>query len=319
MDEKDTESIARELARLNVWEKVAKHNFAIISEMALEPYLVSVNLEKAGPIAGRLLLFPGFDVFRDYRLFQEVPDYGVAMSLLDFTHWEVIALRDGTVQLYAYEPGYVPRPLSAEELSLLAPVLYECYGLFMRMEEEPDLPAKYVTQDSQRMFARKEGLDGKWRDTPLELPPVPNPLYQEQVLLDKKKCAEAAKLGIDESVSWQIEFAQLPNFHTREDRPRFLYLFAGVDETSGTRVIWDKASVSGQPNGLKSLWEGLSARLLLAVLRAGRIPAAVKVRSARLARLIRPLGLQLPFKLVQQSKLAAVVDEINRAVAMGNV
>ena len=319
MNEKDTESIAREIARLNVWGKVARHNFAIISEMALEPYLVAVSSDASGPIVGRLLLFPGFDEFRDYRLFQQIPDYGVAMSLLDFTHWEVIALKDGSVQLCAYAPGYVPRPLSDEETSLLAPVLYECYGLFMRMEEDPDLPAKYVTQDSQRMFARKEGLDGRWRDTPLELPPVPNPLYKEEVVLDKKLCADAAKLKIRDDASWQIEFAQLPNFHTREARPRFLYLFAGVDAATGERVLWDKASVSGEPDGLKKLWEGLAARLLLAVLRAQHVPASVSVRSSRLARLIRPLGLQLPFKLVQHSKLPAVEDAINRAAATGRV
>ena len=319
MDGKDTLSIARDIARLNIWGKVARHNFAIVSEMALEPFVVAVSPDKTGPIVGRLLLFPGFDVFRDYRLFQQIPDYGVAMSLLDFTHWEVIALGDGSVQLCAYEPGYVPRVLTDDETALLAPVLYECYGLLMRMEENPELPAKFVTPENQRMFARKEGLDGKWRDTPLDLPPVPNPLYQEEVLLDKQKCTEAAKLPMDAAASWQIEFAQLPNFHTREERPRFLYLLAGVDAATGRRVLWDKASVSGKPNGLKALWEGLASRLLLAVLREGRIPAAVNVRNSRLARLIRPLGLQLPFKLVQHAKLPVVVDAINRAVATGRL
>ena len=319
MDAKDTLAIARDVVRLGIWDKVAKHSFAIVSQMSMEPYVVSVVAEKAGPIAGRLMLFPGFDVVRDFRLFQQIPDYGVAMTLLDFRHWEVIGLRDGTAQLCAYEPGFVPRGLTEEESSLLAPALYECYGLFMRMEEEPDLAAKYVTAEEQKMFARVEGLDGRWHDAPLALPPVPNPLYQEEVLLSKSKCEEAAKLGIDEKTVWQMEFAQLPTFHTMEKNPRFLYLFAGVDAATGERMVWDKASVSGAPNGLKQLWEGLATRLLAAMLKAGRVPGEIHVRNARLARLLRPLGLQLPFKLVQHAKLPAVVDEINRAVATGRI
>ena len=57
---------------------------------------------------------------------------------------------------------------------------------------------------------------------------------------------------------------------------------------------------------LKPMWESLAQRLLVAILKRGRIPGAVNVRSGRMARFLRPLGLQIPFRLVQHAKLLAL-------------
>ena len=98
----------------------------------------------------------------------------------------------------------------------------------------------------------------------------------------------------------------VPAYHTREARPRFLYVFAAVDAATGVRVVWLKMSVGGTDEALKALWEGHAARLLEAMLRLGRAPGEIHVRSGRVARFLRPLGMHVPFKLVHHAKLGAL-------------
>ena len=83
-------------------------------------------------------------------------------------------------------------------------------------------------------------------------------------------------------------------------------MFAAVDAATAARVVWLKMSVGGTDAALKALWEGHAARLLEAILRLGRAPGEIHVRSARVARFLRPLGLHIPFKLVHHAKLGAL-------------
>ena len=72
--------------------------------------------------------------------------------------------------------------------------------------------------------------------------------------------------------------------------------------------------MDGKENGLKRLWEGHAQRLLDAVVAWGRVPGEVHVRSGRMMRFLRPLGLQLPFKLVQHAKLPALDAALTHSI-----
>ena len=140
-------------------------------------------------------------------------------------------------------------------------------------------------------------------------PPLPR---EERIALGNKECAIVARLPFDENESWEVDFFGVPACRTEDPQPRIMYLFAAVDAQTGERRVWDRMSVpknGGTPEdagGLKPMWESLAQRLLVAILRRGRIPGAVNVRSGRMARFLRPLGLQIPFRLVQHGKLPAL-------------
>ena len=304
IDRNNPLEVARAIAALDVWDKAAIHNWALVSQLADEPYLATVNAAKEGPLKGRLLLFPGFKPFREYMLVRQVPDFGVATTPMDFPHFEAVGLADGKAELFSYSPGMVPMPPTPAENELLGPLLYASYGLMMRIEEDPDMLVRYSSENA--MFSLREGLDGRWRDAPLKIPPDPNPIWQENVSLDKKKCDAAARLPFAREEKWEADFVLAPMFRTNEPRPRFLYLLAAVNADSKQRVVWMKMSVGSGADALKTMWEGHAQRFLDSMLDLGRIPGEIHIRSTRFARFLRPLGLQLPFKLVQHSKLPSL-------------
>ena len=78
-------------------------------------------------------------------------------------------------------------------------------------------------------------------------------------------------------------------------------------------------SVDGKPGGLKRMWEAHAQRMLDRILLLGRIPGELHVRTGRVARFLRPLGLQLPFKLVQHAKLPTLEAVLELAVRSGTV
>jgi len=311
LDRNNPLEVARAIAALDVWSKAATHNWALVSQLAEEPFLATVNPGGEGPLRGRLLLFPGFKPFREYMLVRRVPDFGVATTPMDFPHFEAVGLEGGKAELFCYRPGMVPMPPTPDENAILGPLLYASYGLMMRIEEDPELLVRYSSENA--MFSLREGLDGKWRDAPLKIPPEPNPIWQENVSLDKKKCEAAARLPFARDEKWEADFVLAPMFRTNEPRPRFLYLLAAVDADSHRRMVWLKMSVGTGPDALKTMWEGHAQRFLDAILKQGRIPGEIHIRSSRFARFLRPLGLQLPFKLVQHAKLPALESVLDAA------
>ncbi len=307
----DSDALA--IVRLNAWKKAAAYNWIVESQTCAEPVIVHVEFRDDDPSFGRMMLFPGFAAYRDYALLRNSPDAGLAISPLDILHWELAGKSDGSAELQSFSPGYAPHPVVAdEERALLAPIVRECRGVMMRIEEDSELPARFAGENA--LFARREGLDGKWRDAPYPGPKELPLLREERIVLNRSECDAAGRLPFIPDEAWEVDFLCVPVCRTDEPRARLMYLLAGVDARTGERKVWDRMSVSPTAeNGLQELWESLAGRLLKAMLKAGRIPGAVNVRSARMARFLRPLGLQIPFRLVQHGKLPALTAALDRA------
>jgi len=313
----DPFEIARAITGLNVWEKAARHNWALVSQLSEEPYVVYAQQEKGeGPVAGRLALFPGFGEFSRFLLTHQAPDFGVAMSPLDFRHEEVVGLKNGQADVFCYEPGFVPQRPDAARAPILAALLYECYGVLMRLEEEPDLPIRYMSEKA--MFARKELVENVWRDGPIAVP-QPNLQCVEKISVARAAAEKAAALPILPKEVWEIDFVMMSGFHTAEAKPRFLYLLAAVDADTGERRVWEKMSVDGREGGLQRLWEGHAERLLNRFIQVGHVPGALHVRSPRVMRFLRPLAMHVPFKMVQHAKLPALESVIEVAARTNRV
>lgn len=318
MDKSNIDEVAKAITALNVWKKASKYNWALVSELFDRPLIAAINPTAEGPIAGRLLLFNGFIAHRDFLIFRQNQDVSFAMSPIDFDHYEVIGLKDGSAEIFDYRPGFTPVHPDEETRALLAPIVYECYGLLLRFEEDPELPALYKGEGA--LFSRREGLDGKWRDAPLKPPNLDTVTWTERVGLDRTKCAQGARLNMEPDEIWEADFVQMPLYRTEGKSARMLFLFAAVDAKTGERRVWERLAVdprmprNGTLDALKPLWESLAEKLLDGVIRRGKVPGAIHVRSQRMMRFLRPLGLQLPFKLVLHREMPQLTATVNRAI-----
>ena len=102
MDRTDIDEVARAIVALNVWKKASKYNWAFVSELFDKPLIAVINPAPAGPILARLLLFNGFNAYRDFLIFQQNRDLSFALSMIDFDHYEIIGLKDGSAEIYDY-------------------------------------------------------------------------------------------------------------------------------------------------------------------------------------------------------------------------
>jgi len=314
MNRRDPLEVAAALDGLGLWDKAAAFNWALVSQLEVDPVFVSVMVEKTGPVKARLMLFPGIKPFTAYVLARTAPDVGVALGTADFTHDELVVTRTGEMRLFSCEPGFIPVPPVPERLPLIASFLYECYGFFLRLEEEPEFPAAFARSHANTLFARKEGLDGKWSDFALPMPerPVPEP---EQIVLVKAECEAAEKIPVEPDDAWELDFMMLPGFSIRGPRTRFLYLLAAVDAKTGERIVWERLAVAEDgAGGLERIWEKHAERVMRAILKRGRAPGEIRVRSERLVRFLRPLGFHIPFRLVRNAELSALSRVVREAV-----
>ena len=318
MDRNNIDDVAKAISALNAWKKASRYNWALVSEMFENPLIACVNLQRNGPVAARLMLFNGFAAHRDFAIFTQNQDVSFAMSPIDFDHYEVIGLKDGGAEVYDCRPGYAPVRPDVETQAFLAPVLYECYGLLLRLEDDPEIPAMYKGENA--MFSRREGLDGKWRDAPLRPPDMNTVTWTERVGFDRTKCAQASRFDMAQGEMWEADFIQIPIFRTEDPNPRIMHLFAAVDAKTGERRVWEKLVVdpkiprNGTLDALKQLWESLASRLLDGVLKRGMVPAEIHVRNQRMMRFMRPLGMQIPFKLVLHHQLPRLTASVNNSI-----
>ena len=318
MDQTNIDDVAKAIASLNMWKKASKYCWALVSELFDMPLIACVNDAQNGPIAGRLMLFNGFAAHRDYLIFNQSKDISFAVSPLDFDHFEVIGLKDGGAEVFDYRPGFVPVHPDEETRRLLAPVLSECYGMLLRIEDDPELPARYRSENA--MFSRREGLDGRWTDSPLKPPESRALTWTESVSLDRAKCSRAARFDMAQGEAWETDFIQMPLFHTEDEKPRIMFMFAAVDAKTGERRVWEKMAVdpsiprNGTLDALKQMWESLASKMLDGVLARGAVPSEIHVRTQRLMRFLRPLGLQIPFKIVLHGQLPRLAAAVNTAI-----
>lgn len=307
MDRTNPYEVAQAIGKLGAWRTAAAHNWALLPAGCGEPWLVNVIAGSGANIPSRILLFHGWRDFHCYLISRQNGDFWVAASPEDIAHLEAVFPQGGLPALFSCAEGYARIAVEKENEPLLASMLYECFGLFMRFEGDPDLAMKFASERS--LFARRQGDDGKWSDCALPLPEK-QPQFVEQVSLRKDILARAKDLPFDASWKLELDFGRLPGVQTNEQRPRAIYLFAAVNQADGSRFVWRTMAVSGRQDGLVALWQSLAPQLLDHIVAAGKVPGEIHVRSMRMVRFLRPLGMQLPFKLVVHAELPALDNEV---------
>ena len=92
-----------------------------------------------------------------------------------------------------------------------------------------------------------------------------------------------------------------------------------MDAETKNRFAWRTMAVSGRQFGLLALWQSIAPQLLDHIVASGRVPGEIHVRSMRMVRFLRPLGMQLPFKLVVHAELPALDAEVRGSLREGRL
>lgn len=294
MSENSPVAIAVKMDALGLWRTTASANWAVRLRGTAVPYFCSTLTFADGPIRVRFLLLEGWQTFHDYLLHRADPSFGFYLTPAEMPHFEVCFLREDSEPLvFRHDPGYAPeRVTDGPRAALCAKILWQSYGVMMRLESDPKLVFAYA--DEQAMFARVEKAAGVWEDAPLAIVP-PRP-HTENVSLPKADLQAAADLPLASEESWDCDVRLLTNIVTRDPRPRCIYSFFAADTRTG-RTVFDSRAAVDPEGGLRGLWEGVPSVLLKQILAQKRVPREVRVCSRRLFRLLRSLCVELPFRL----------------------
>ena len=299
------EEIGAKMDALGLWEAVAPYNWAVKPKGTAFPYFCTILAEKEpSPVKIRFLMLEGWQTLHDYVRIRIDRNYGFYSLPMEMPHLELVVCRDGKCRIFRHDEGYLPQEADARQRSLAEKILWEAFGVMLRVESDRQLPMRF--SEERAIFARVESADGTWVDSPL---PIPDPRpHVEKVSFAKADVKRAQDLPIASSEALSVDFRMLTNVATGGPRPRCIYALVAVDPATGEQVLDCRATVSSD-GGLKGLWEAMPAQLLKALIGRGRIPGEIRLRSGRVFRLLRPLCEELPFKLSLHDELPELKEK----------
>lgn len=289
---RDPLDTARKMDALGLWKSLAPYNWAVRPSGTVLPYFCTAMGDRNPSVKVRFLMLEGWQTIHDFVRTRMDADFGFYSSPMEMPHFELLVLNSGEMHLSRHDPGYVPREIAEQERDLVGRILWESYGVMMRIEGEPKLPIKYSGE--RCMFSRVEREGGVWEDEPLKIPD-PQP-HVEKISFPKADIAAAKDLPFAAEESVEADFRLVPSLVTREPRPRCAYVLCVTDGATGEKLVWDSVSVR-KDGGIAEMWQSMPPRLLKNIIARGRVPGEIKVSSGRVFRMLRPLCIELPFKL----------------------
>ena len=299
--ERTIEDIGAKMDALGVWEAVAPYNWAVCPKGTVFPYFCCVMKGDGNPVNVRFMMVEGWQSFHDFVRTRIDVNFGFYSTPMEIPHFELVFVSGGTVRLFRHDPCFMPRLATDAERAFCSKILWESFGVMMRVEADSELPMKFAAEKA--MFARVEGDGGEWSDKALSIPD-PRP-HVESVTFAKVDLAKAKDLPFAAEEKIAVDFALVIGLSTKEPRARCVYRLSAYDAATGEQFIAD--AVSPVPDGgLRAMWENVAPRLLKHLLARGRIPGEIMVCSQRLFRMLRPLCLDLPLKLSLHDKLPGV-------------
>lgn len=293
------EEIGAKMDALGLWEAIAPYNWAVKPRGTAFPYFCTVLTgEEGSPVKVRFLMLEGWQTMHDYVRTRVDRNFGFYSSPMEMPHLELVVLRDGARCLFRHDEGYLPVEADARWRALAGKILWEAFGVMMRVESDSQLTMRF--SEDRAIFARVEAADGTWSDSPL---PIPDPRpHVEKIVFASDDIKRAQDLPIASEEALSVDFRMLPGVVTKDPRPRCVYSLVAVDPATRELVIDCRATVAPD-GGLKGLWEAMPAHLLKSLIARGRVPGELRLCSGRVFRMLRPLGVELPFKLSLHDEL----------------
>ncbi|MCQ2368467.1 MAG: hypothetical protein MJ109_05605 [Kiritimatiellae bacterium] len=291
------EDLARRIDALKLWSKLVPYNWALRPSRTVFPYFCEFLPPDRAEVKFRILLLEGWQTMHDYLRLRMDPSWSFFSSPLELNHYEVVLLANGESAFFRHDTGYVPRLLTPNEKELLKKLLWEVYGMMLRMESDNDLTLKYA--DEKSLFSRKETKAG-WVDSPFEI--VPMRPHVERISYRKDVIDKAKDLPLLKDKTIALDLHILNGRATRELRPRLIYELRAVEEGSDEIFVLRHTSMDPE-SGLRGIWETLANVVLEAFIAKGCVPGEIKVKSKRVFRMLRPLTIELSFKLSLHNEL----------------
>lgn len=289
---------------LDLWGELSSYHWALKPRGTALPYFCVIMKDGTSLVKARVLLLEGWQTFQDFVRTRVDHNYGFYSAPIEFPHYELIMLQSGEVKLLRCDAGYMPVDVEGAKVALCEKMLWEVFGVMMRVETDRKLPLKFASE--QAIFTRVEGDDGHWRDEPMSIP-ASRP-HVERISFTKEDLKVAKDLPFATEESIELDFRMASGLFTREPRPRCAYVLAAIDGKTGERIVWDRSVVNPE-SGLRGLWESMPSRILRHIISRGRVPGEIKILTSRMFRMIRPLCMNLPFKLSLHDSLPRLEAE----------
>ena len=292
------EELGAKMDALGLWGVLESYNFAVKPRGTVFPNFCTVFKGEKDPVKVRFFMLEGWQTLHDFVRTRYDNSFGFYSTPSELPHYELVVLESGETRVFRHDPGYVPQLAAGAQLDLVVRILWEAFGVMLRVEADRGLPLKFA--DDRAIFARVEKERGEWVDEPLVIPDPPP--HVEKIVFPKSDIQAAKDLPMVPDFVVEVDFALRLGVMTNDPRPRCVYSLVVVDGKTGEVVVDSQTSVMPD-GGLRQLWESMPPRFLQEIVRRGKVPCEVKVRSARMFRMLRPLCMELPFKLSLHEKL----------------
>ena len=300
--ERNVEDIGAKMDALGLWDTIAQFNWAIKPKGVAFPYFcTSFPCAKESPVRARFLMLEGWQTLHDFVRTRIDRNFGFYSSPVEMPHLELVFPKDGPCRLFRYDTGYLPREADERQRAFAAKILWEAFGVMLRIENDRELPLKY--SGDRAIFARVEVSDGTWEDAPLPIPDPPP--HVEKVSFRTDDIKKAQDLPMEQGEAISVDFRLCEGLSASGPRPRSVYELVAVDSATSETIVRLRIPIPADC-GLRELWEGMPQQLLKVLLRRGRIPGELKLVSGRVFRMLRPLAEELPFKLSLHDNLPEV-------------
>jgi hypothetical protein len=192
-------------------------------------------------------------------------------------------------------PGYHPWLPDEGERGLLEAVLYQTYGMTMRVEADPALLRARFPKE---ILLRVQQAPGLWRDTWERVKEIRD--EEVEVRIESAKLEFLVRSPL-QPVTMQLDLVFTPlRILPDGKRPQTAYVLLAVDAKSGFILAGDLLQAT---DGIAHMWAQIQDRVLELFGEMGGCPEVIEIGTDRMANLLRPLSEHLPFKMVRREKL----------------
>ncbi len=300
--------LVRKMDALKMWERLSGFSWAVKPQGIAFPLFCTImfSFSTKGRKAFNLMMLDGWSTFFELVQLRMDPNFGFWHSPLELPQFTISSdvAEDGPeFNFFRRESGYAPRPPTEGEAAICRKVLWETYGIMLRLESEKDLPMRYSREAA--IFARVEKEPGVWEDRPLKL--VQRQPHMERFSILKKDVATAKDLPFATGEALAVDFFQVPHIAMRENRPREVFCFLGTNAKTGEIVFHHETSVNAE-EGYAAMWEKIPQGLLDEFIHMGKVHGEILVDNGRMFRILRILCPELPIKLMLKDRIPALEE-----------
>ena len=197
-------------------------------------------------------------------------------------------------------PGFHPWLPEAQERDLLEAVLYQAFGMVLRVDADHSLLRERFPSE---ILIREQDGKGGWQDL---WSPVKEMGDEEVEVRIESAKLKAVCVKPMQAVTLQLDLVFTPlKILPDGKRPQTAYVLLAVDAKNGFIFSGDLLQAT---EGVAKMWSQIPDRLLEIFDRMGGCPETIEIHGERMANLLRPLGEFLSFKMVRRDRLAMLEE-----------